>query len=146
MPAPEILDPVIAAANERRASAAAKRAAKLEAAAPETARRIALDAAALEEALAEHGEIGVGVGTCDTGLGLVVVRRPREAEAAHFRARLSKLAPRDDAGLTDASAVLVRACLLHPPSADYHAICAAKPFLAARVCDLVLRLAGATGE
>ena len=131
------LDDKIAAANARRDAARAKLAAKTTSE-DETKLREAEDEAALEEARAEHGEIGDGIATVSCAAGLLIVRRPKPIERQRF---LKKFATKNDAQAQEAAKAHVVECLVHPTPARYFTIAETYPGIPDALVVAIDRLA-----
>lgn len=112
--------------SDVRAQVAAKRAARvakqaaLETKADEAALLQELaDEDAIAKAMDDHGAIGDAIDTLPTSLGVIIVRRPKQAVWRRF----------SDSGAMKGSDIhtLVRQCLVHPAPAQFDAICEAYP-------------------
>lgn len=125
--------------DERRAAVQAKLAelsaandARTEA---ESAEREVADLEALLKLRIEHGD---ELGTLETDLGLIVVRRPSSVEFRKFQ----------DKGKFDSQSteMLVRPCVLHPSKVAVDSMLNARPGILVELADLVVGLAQARSK
>lgn len=89
---------------------------------------------AITAAVAEHGDIGVNLGTVETRLGVVILKRPKPGIWKKFA----------DKGDTKSATIdsLVRPCVVYPSLAEFDAILDAVPAALIACGDMVALLAG----
>lgn len=138
-------DPRYAEAAALRAQAAELRLKREEREAKETpARELAAaqqalrDEQALNDAIDEHGAVGVHLATVQTSMGLVILKR---ASAMRFR----RFQDKGDATTEDVLA-LVRPCVVWPTPAEFDNMLNDLPATLTRIASAVIALAGQAGE
>lgn len=136
---PKIMPPELADALDRKAAAEARAAARRKAEEPANELRDALDAAALAEAVADHGEIGDAIATINTPAGRVIVKRPT---AARWRSAMKDMEKTKTAELEEAAKNLVKDHLVHPlPVSRYFEIAERYPRIEADLVAMIGNLA-----
>lgn len=97
-----------------------------------------LDEEALQKLIDEHGDVGVGLATVQTTMGLIVLKK---ASAIRFRRFQDKDKPSAEDVLQ-----LVSPCVVHPTPAQFSVILNELPAVLMRLASEVISLAGQTGE
>lgn len=120
--------------NER----AAKQAAAEEDEELEAERRAVVDSEALNRAIDEHGQVGKVIGTLETDLGLVIVKR---ASAMRFK----RFTDTEDTSYENCLK-LVRPSLVYPPSDKFDLMIEQQPAIAVRAANKLAVLAGVRRE
>lgn len=104
---------------------------------------MALEQKLIDELKAQHGSayvIEVPETKYDPAVDIVVKRPPR-GEWKRFRAMLFA-----DDQKSEALETLAKACVLHPPAAEFAALLADRPALAEKIGSVLTELAGGGGE
>ena len=103
----------------------------------EAAEREAADCEKLEELIAKHGELNVGIAAIHTDQGMVVVKRPNHLHFKRYqdKANTGKITHQD-------VEQLVGTCLVHPSRDAFDVIVAELPATLVQVADEVASLAG----
>jgi hypothetical protein len=135
---PEIMSPELAEALDRKAAAEARTAARRKAEEPANKLRDALDAAALAEAVADHGEVGDAIAVVRTGAGIVIVKRPT---ASRWRSAMKDMEKTKTAELEEAAKNLVKDHLVYPKAPAYFAIAERYPRIESDLVSLIGDLA-----
>lgn len=123
--------------QKRRAELEAARAAKLEERRArdeaEAEARAVADLETIEQAEAEHGEIGKMLADIRTPLGVVIIKKPRHAAWRRWQDSKQKNEDADQ---------LVSACVVHPDLVTFRQWVADYPAIMVAAGNLVVRLAG----
>lgn len=97
-----------------------------------------LDEVALGEAIDKHGDVGVGLATVQTPMGLIIIKKATAMRFQRFQDKGN--------ATTEDVRQLVSPCLVHPSPAQFSVILEELPATLIRLASQVIALAGQESE